>query len=411
MSKKSKIVYSFICIFVAAAMFIGGYFTSLALNSGKYGELSWVINYLQDVYFYGEDYETSDYAKALVDALGDRYSEYYTKEEYAALLNSNAGNNIGLGLAFLTDGKCVIHSVTGNSPAERAGIKAGGKIVAVGGEKVENYQEFSARLLKYAEGVPFDLIVEYSDGSVTYNLQREAFVSNLVTYKDSESEYRFTGKNGDEWTKFGGEGLSVLDDKTAYVKFTNFHGNNTLKNIETCLDYALSEGKRTVVVDLRGNGGGYVDMMSDIVSFFIDEDKGAVTAVASYKDGSNYSFRTAKRRCKGFEKVIVMADENSASASECFINALLDYKIMTFNDLIIQNKELGADGFTRTYGKGIMQTTYVNSATGGALKITTAEIKSPIEGNCIHGVGFIATKDNSVISDEEAMTRLAELIK
>ena len=91
-------------------------------------------------------------------------------------------------------------------------------------------------------------------------------------------------------------------------------------------------------------------------------------------------------------KIAVLADENTASASECLIGAMLDYGTLTRDALVITE----TNGVARTYGKGIMQTTYVNFTHGDALKLTTAYIFWPQSHTSIHGIGITTTPENEV---------------
>ena len=105
-----------------------------------------------------------------------------------------------------------------------------------------------------------------------------------------------------------------------------------------------------------------------------------------------------------------MANENTASASECLIGAMLYYgKCFDVNKLIVVNNSL-EDGIASTYGKGIMQTTYSNLFTGEAIKLTTAYIFQPDKTTSIHGVGIKATLENSFTDDTLALNRAISII-
>ena len=92
-------------------------------------------------------------------------------------------------------------------------------------------------------------------------------------------------------------------------------------------------------------------------------------------------------------KIAVLADENTASASECLIGAMMDYGSMTEETLVITKNGDTA----RTYGKGIMQTTYVNPTGGDALKLTTAYIYWPVSHTSIHGTGIRTAEANEIV--------------
>ena len=372
-------------------------------------DINWVIKAIEDYYYDDKELSYSDYAKLIVDSVCDEYSEFYTKEEYEALVEADSGNVIGIGVTFLKSSTdATIHTVYGNSPAENAGITAGGKIIKVNDTDVADYDEFSKEVLSKAVGEKFTLTIDYGGVIKTFTLAREAFVSNLVTYADKDKGFRFNGEKGTNMVEKEGGNIPELPDNTAYVKFTNFYGDNTVQNIESCLDYAVGKGKTNIVIDLRSNGGGYVSMMSDIVALFVEGGK-KLTAVAELKSGKTELYYTAKENCRKFDKVYVLADEYSASASEALMGALIDYEVISYSDIIIQN-ENPEEGISRTFGKGIMQSTLVNNVTGDALKITTARILWPVSGTCIHGVGIKATAENSTSTDAETLSRLVEIL-
>ena len=103
----------------------------------------------------------------------------------------------------------------------------------------------------------------------------------------------------------------------------------------------------------------------------------------------------------------MLADGNTASASECLIGAMAYYKkAFTLDNLVITEH----DGKYTTYGKGIMQTTYRNFVTGEGIKLTTDYIFQPDETTTIHGVGFIATEGNGVINESLSVPRALEIL-
>lgn len=372
-------------------------------------DINWVIKAIEEYYLDDKEMSYSDYAKLIVGSVCDDYSEFMTKEEYEQLIKEDSGNVVGVGLSFLRSSTdATIHTVSGNSPAENAGITAGGKIIKVNDVTVSNYEEFKTQMLLYDIGVEFTLTIDYDGEIKTFTLARQNFISNLVTYRDKNTGYRFNGEKGTNMVENPANAMPELPENTAYVKFTNFFGDNTVQNIESCLNYAVAQGKKNVVVDLRDNGGGYVHMMSDIVAMFVRGEK-TLTAVAEFKNGTKDLYYTKGENFKSFENVYFLANESSASASEALMGALIDYNVLPYANVIVQNKTL-TDGKARTFGKGIMQSTLVNNFTGDALKITVARILWPVSGTCIHGSGIVATAENSTTTDAETLQRLVEIL-
>ena len=410
-----KILLTIVAVVFAAATFIGGYFLGVYNTSKGAGKITWVLDYFKDNYLFGDydaDQDTYDtFAKMIAGALGDEYSEYYTKEEYAQLLASNQGSKSGTGLTFLIttppNGHPLdIFRVIGNSPAEQAGVTAGGRVVNVNGVVVETQNDFAIAMSLIPTGQPFEMTVKYNGNNETFTLSKENYTANLVTVKDSSGAYRFNGEKGDEWVRYS-DGDSNLGN-AIYIAFSNFQGDNTYKNIKTALEYGKAQNRDTVVIDLRGNGGGYVDLMGDIAKLFIDE-KNPTMAIAQYKNGDEYNFKSNSTDYFEFERVFVIADQNSASASESLIGALMDYGVINYSRLIVQN-EVAINGLCHTFGKGIMQTTYVNPYNKDALKITTAYIVWPKTKTVIHGNGVYATAENSTTTNTQTMQRLYALL-
>ena len=180
-----------------------------------------------------------------------------------------------------------------------------------------------------------------------------------------------------------------------------------------------------LIIDLRNNGGGYVSVMQDIAGYFTGDTSVAMTA--KYKNGREEVYRCTKHDKlvdKDKTTVYVLANSGTASASEALIGVLISYDFLKYENIFISDftesyKEfMGDDAKTaRTYGKGIMQTTFMNYFTGEALKLTTAKIFWP-NGNCIHDVGLNEKSGCSIVDgvewsatkNDEELQKVCELI-
>ena len=172
-----------------------------------------------------------------------------------------------------------------------------------------------------------------------------------------------------------------MPENAAYIRFDTFTGSAEADFADAMARYK-EEGKTQLILDLRDNGGGSVDILRNIASYFIKSEKGKKNVVmkVAYKthvddsyisDPSVYANYT-------FDKIKVLINGNTASASEALIGAMLDYGTITYADLF---------GAT-SYGKGIMQTTYSHTFNKDAIKLTTARIVWPISDTCIQGTGI-----------------------
>lgn len=423
-SKRFKITVSLCAAVIMILSFLCGFLTHYLIQGKTANTLSWLIRTVEDAYYFDEGdgnvktFDTEDYADVLVSRLLDKYSAFYTKDEYEDIIATSKGNNYGVGISFLNASEKTdlsVFKVVGNSPAYHAGIKDGDKIVAgktVAGERTEftEKQQILDFLFERAEGESFELFVE-RDGSVVteYTLAKRVFVKSFVFYYDSEKSLKFENSGSGSLSKNVYEaGMSTLDDDTAYISLSDFDGG-AAEQIKGALAYMKERGRTKLIFDLRDNGGGYMSVLSGIASCLTYQDgvKKPVIAYAKDKKGKTESFNaTGDNFNRDITKIVVLANGNTASASECLIGAMLYYgKAFSVENLIIE----GNGAVAATYGKGIMQTTYLNFMTGEAVKLTTAFVYQPDCRTCIHGVGIVATNENSV-PEGNGLARALEII-
>lgn len=422
-SKRFKITVSLCAAVIMILSFLCGFLTHYLIQGKTANTLSWLIRTVEDAYYFDEGdgnvktFDAEDYADVLVSSLLDKYSAFYTKDEYADIIATSKGNNYGVGISFLnasakTD--LYVFKVVGNSPAYHAGIKDGDKIVAgktVAGERTDftEKQQILDFLFERAEDESFKLFVERDDTVTEYTLAKRVFVKSFVFYYDSEKSLKFENSGSGALSKNVYEaGMSALDEDTAYISLSDFDGG-AAEQIKDALAYMKERGRTKLIFDLRDNGGGYMSVLSGIASCLTYQDgvKKPVIAYAKDKKGKTESFNaTGDNFNRDITKIVVLANGNTASASECLIGAMLYYgKAFSVENLIIE----GSGAVATTYGKGIMQTTYLNYMTGEAVKLTTAFVYQPDCRTCIHGVGIVATNENSV-PEGNGLARALEII-
>jgi carboxyl-terminal processing protease len=237
-------------------------------------------------------------------------------------------------------------------------------------------------------------------------------VESYVFYRTKDASYTFTGAKAMELTKRG-EPLSCLDEDTAYIRLIQFTGR-AASLMKKALTLFKQEGKKNLVLDLRGNGGGNLDIMQEIAGYFCKNAKGnaPLVAVADYGEKRERFDATGNVYKKYFaedSRICVLADVGTASASEALMGAMLDYGTITYGDICLTETR----GIARTYGKGIMQTTYIMDVfKQDALKLTTATIRWPISNTCIHNRGILREDGTkSVVKSYEYETELTGAIK
>lgn len=404
-----------VAVVAAIGMFLAGFFAG-RIKDPDVAALEFIVKTYKRHYLEYDD----DFVSVMSKSILDEYSEYYTKEEYAELKKISSGVRGGIGIYYgdRSDGSVVIADVLGNSPAERAGIKAGYIVKGFRKSVDENFteingrQELSDALAPLALGEEFVLKLEYTDADGVHEkectLARKEYRQTYVYYSDASGSWRFSNGNEEDMDdlKFEryDEPIADFGDDTAYLRYTLFYGTangilGSAGQIEEALKKFTVSGRSKLILDLRGNGGGYVDICQSVAKFFVPapENSFSLIATAEYKkDPKTDKSKTEIFKSSAIEfgtynytKIIVLADENTASASEMLIGAMLSYDTQDkINVVLAPSKDDDGQTVYKSYGKGIMQTTYVNTFGGGALKLTTARLVWPDGKTCIHGVGI-----------------------
>lgn len=404
-----------VAVVTAIGMFLAGFFAG-RIKDPDVAALEFIVKTYKRHYLEYDD----DFVSVMSKSILDEYSEYYTKEEYAELKKISSGVRGGIGIYYgdRSDGSVVIAEVLGNSPAERAGIKAGYIVKGFKKSVDENFteingrQELSDALAPLALGEEFVLKLEYTDADGVHEkectLARKEYRQTYVYYSDASGSWRFSNGNEEDMDdlKFEryDEPIADFGDDTAYLRYTLFYGTangilGSAGQIEEALKKFTVSGRSKLILDLRGNGGGYVDICQSVAKFFVPapENSFSLIATAEYKrDPKTDKSKTEIFKSSAIEfgtynytKIIVLADENTASASEMLIGAMLSYDTQDKIDVVLApSKDDDGQTVYKSYGKGIMQTTYVNTFGGGALKLTTARLVWPDGKTCIHGVGI-----------------------
>lgn len=412
---KKKAVRAVSCVLALFCAFFGGFFTHKATLPKEINSLLWAKERIQKDYLYEiSDEEFYNAVFLGVNSLLDRYSAYLTADENAAAVKKSTGEYSGLGLYFVSatadsENGVTISRTAGGSPAEAAGIADGSRITAYGASADENSMTRFTSLANFAE-----FTAKYAANEVFYvretrypygencsrivPLHKATFTENYVTYRSETSAYVYLGSEARETEKKRADGdgayaLAALPEDAAYIRLTQFNGNAAAE-FDGAMNRFKSDGKSRLVLDLRGNGGGDMEILRSIASYFCKNtaDKKPAAAVAVYRDGKSYVFKAKQNLYSEYfgenGKVYVLADEGTASASECLMGTMLDYGAAAYENVCLT---AGADGVAQTYGKGIMQTTVSRFVwRSEAIKLTSAKICWPVSGKCIHDRGIIA---------------------
>ena len=251
---------------LAVVSFIGGGFSVWFSLDKQLRTLAKVKNTIDREYY--EEIDDEVFYRAIFDTVNgqlDDYSGYMTADEYAASADSLAGKRAGVGLVFSIldeNGKAQmkIVRVCGNSPAEAAGVVAGSYLIAFGKTKnslVESqvFSEFSDFLNTCKDEESFWVRLRVGETEIEKQLKMGEYVENYVFYKTNAKSYGFCGGNAEQLTENGAP-MSYLNDETAYIRLTRF-GGEAGSLFQKVMHLFKADGKKNLVLDLRGNGGGY----------------------------------------------------------------------------------------------------------------------------------------------------------
>lgn len=310
-----------------------------------------LTNYM-DLYYY-EDYDVQDVQdgllKGVVSGLGDKYSVYYTAEEYKDQQLSTSGTYYGIGAALAQDKdtmQVTITKIYEGTPSEEAGLKKDDVIVSADGTDATSM-----------ELTDFVKLIRGEEGTTVH----------LEIYRPSTEEtleFDVERKN----VELPSVSSQMLENNIGYIQISEFQ-SKTAEQFESALSSLKDQGAQSLIVDVRGNGGGLVDSVVAILDDILPEGT-VVYTEDKYKNRQDY---TSSGDTYLDMPIAVLVDQNSASASEIFAGAIKDYNYGTL---------IG----TKTFGKGIVQTVF-SLPEGDAIKITTAKYFTP-DGNYIHGVGI-----------------------
>lgn len=419
--KSTKIILLILSLVIA---FTSGFFMHYLIQPREVKILSQILSIMKSNAKNpsGDDltFDADEVSKTFVDAVlvGDDYAKYFTKEEIQNKRLNDKGNYVGVGLSFYVD-KPKIYAVLGNSPAEKAGMKKGDIIIKgklLDGEFVDfNTTEDLTNFISNAkEGEEMEFVINRDGVVLSENIvvSKNKYVCSYVYYYDNETSLRFvsSGEEEPKKTLFPEEKNTSLNNDTAHIIFTAFEGDSA-KQLEEALDYFYSKGKSKLILDLRANGGGKVECLREVASYFINNNGKTKTLITEVKErkGSSLYYTKENNFNLNLKNIVVLADGGTASASECLIGAMLHYKDANFSmDNLLISYNAKNENYS-TYGKGIMQTTY-QLITGGALKLTTAKIYWPDKTTCIHGTGIVQTNPLNQVTEQTAIDRAIEIL-
>lgn len=335
-------------------------------SNEDFGKVIVLEKYLRENYLYNKDIKDENLEagllKGLVAGLGDPYSQYLTAEEMAKLSETTTGKFQGIGVIISPDedGTVTVISPIKGSPADRAGVESGDKILKINGK------DFSAEKINEASK---EMRGEKGTSVKILLLKKKNLKTEEVEIKREEIKIDSILKNkiGD----LGYIGITMFDEETG-------------KDFVKALNELTSEGVKGIILDMRGNPGGVVDVAVEIGDAILPK-----TSFVTLKDNKGEVVQDYKLDDKYNDiKMVVLVNEGSASASEILAGAIRD---------LDRAKIIGK----KTYGKGVVQN--VMSLPGGdGLKLTTSEYFTP-SGKSINKKGIVPDIEVDLPDDVEGI--------
>ena len=325
--------------------FLGGDTSSqfIGKSSASEQKVKRLINYIDNNYV--DNVNTDKLLDGAITQMLDKldpHSVYIPKEQLQAVTENMQGNFVGIGVQFrmIGDTITVIQPIKGG-PSIKVGIKAGDRILMANKDTLFGKNLRNNKILKTLKGEP------------------NTKVDLTIYRKTNDSIFNTTVTRGKVNIKSVDIGY-MLNDSIGYIKLDRF-ARNTYREFKKSLMDLKKQGMTDLVLDLRGNGGGFIDIANDIIDEFLEDEK-LMVYTKNNKGYINESFATAKG---DFEEggLYVLIDENSASASEIVAGAL-------------QDNDKGTIIGRRSFGKGLVQQE-MDLGDGSAVRLTTARYYTP----------------------------------
>ncbi|WP_434793839.1 Carboxy-terminal processing protease CtpA [Terrisporobacter petrolearius] len=356
-SKKRALIYSIILVIVTI---IGTTMFQITLGNkviiskdlyesyAKYNKLLGLEELIQEDYYkeVSGNNLVDGALKGLFEGLNDPYSQYYTADEFESLKEQTSGSFVGIGVYIGVNpenNKLTIISPIEGSPADKAGVKSGDIVLKVDGESVETKKiDDVIKHIKGKENTDVSLTVQRKGQELSFDINRETIVTKSVSNE-------------------------VMDNNIGYLRIKSFD-ENTHKEFKENLSALESKGVKGLVIDLRDNPGGLLDVCVDIADDLIG--KGTIVYTKDNTGNKEY-YKSDDKQVD--MPIAVLINGGSASASEILTAALVD------------NNKAIAIGET-SFGKGLVQSVK-GLKDGTGYKLTTAQYFTP-NGDYINGKGI-----------------------
>ena len=382
--KKKIFVAVILTAFISAALTIAGICMLFHIDANgaiNLGRLISAMRFIEDQYVNAVDRDklVDGAISGMVRSLGDPHSIYLEPKLYSQLKADTTGTfgGIGVYMSFKDNGVQILNVIP-DGPGDKVGLMAGDSILAVNSQPIEEigYDEVALKI-RGEVGTTVDLLIHREgEEDKTYTITREVIKVQTVLSK-------------------------MLDDKMGYIRIINF-SESTGKEFKSALTELESENMKGFILDLRQNPGGVITSCVEVAREIVP--KGPIVSMIQ-RDGTKEVYNSDLEQTKF--PIVVLLDQNSASAAELLAGALQDTKAAVI---------VG----TKSYGKGSVQT-LISMLRDDGLKLTIAKYYTP-NGRSIDGVGIVPdfevklenplmmTRELNTDADNDAQLRKAEEI-
>ncbi len=315
----------------------------------RYAEMDTILQYIEAWYYQEPDVDAliENATRGLLYGLEDPYSYYYSEAEWSQMWEDDEGEYAGIGIEMLgsyTDYSVTITRVFRDTPAERAGVKKGDQLVRTEDIEVNVYSMQNAvNIMRGKVDEMVEIEVLRNGEYITFQIPRAVIHVNRVEY-------------------------AMLEDQVGYIVLYQFAGESE-KEFSAAMDDLKAQGAKALIVDLRDNGGGWVDAASEIADLFLDDGL-LVYSQDRYGTRDNITMSAGKDDIP----LVMLVNGSSASSSEILSGGLQDRGRATI---------VG----TQTFGKGIIQVVVPLNDEKNGFQMTYAQYYLP-SGMEVHKVGI-----------------------
>ncbi len=365
MSNKNKLIHmkylgrinNKLKIFIALTL-IGFIFIGFTRDDRNF-EISKNLNIYATIFrelnlFYVDEIDPSDLVTKSIDGLLkelDPYTVYYPESRMDEFKLMTTGKYAGIGsLISRRNNKTIIAKPYKNSPAHKAGLKAGDVLLEIDGISLDNKSaDDVSALLKGKPGVDVKILVERpgQDKPLTFVVTREDIQIPSLPY------------------------YGIVNDSIGYLSFSQFT-NNSAREVRMAVLDLKNKGAKSLILDLRANPGGLLDQAIDITNFFVQRGEPIVSTKGKVSKWDK-NHKAANNPIVPDMPLVVMINRGSASASEIVSGA-------------VQDLDRGVVLGQRSFGKGLVQTTR-DLVYNTKLKVTTAKYYTP-SGRCVQALDY-----------------------